>query len=62
MTGRGRNDKPREARNFFIRKRTPGGSGPLNYSLYTAALHQVNQMQRYDITTGDRIETPPQVT
>src|ERR1035441_3337422 len=45
-------DQPQEAQDFFIQKRVPGGTGPLNYSLYSAALNQLSQNQQYSITTG----------
>lgn len=45
-------DQPQEAQNFFIQKRVPGGTGPLDYSRYAVAMNQVRQNQQYSIATG----------
>lgn len=45
-------DQPQEAQDFFVLKRAPDGTGPLDYSLYRAAMQQVQQQTQYSITTG----------
>ena len=45
-------DQPQEAQDFFVMKRAPGGAGPLDASLYTPAINQIQQNQKYVIKTG----------
>jgi hypothetical protein len=42
-----RADSPQEAQDFFVTQRVPGGSGPLDYGLYTPAIFQMQQNPGY---------------
>jgi hypothetical protein len=45
-------DQPQEAQDFFVMKRVPGGTGPLDLGMYAPAIAQLQLNQQYVLNTG----------